>query len=127
RFDHLHRLDVEHRERRAARESVARLGIDDRAVATAVDDLTERGQRLEVKDGDATQYGWSCWRRVRRRDGADRVPRDVEAASDGIGVDVVRPTLAANARALEHLIHPAGRGLLCRRSRPFRLLRSAVT
>src|SRR5581483_5844659 len=85
-LDHLHRLDVEHRQvGMAARESMSGLGIDDRAVAAAVEDFAERLERLEIEYRRAARHRLARRSTVRRRYGANRIACDVQATTDGIG------------------------------------------
>ena len=65
-LDHLQRLRVEHRDRAAAREPMARLRIDRDAVAAGVGDFAHRRERVEVEDRDPAR---------RRGDGRRRVGR----------------------------------------------------
>jgi hypothetical protein len=50
RLDQLHRFGVEHRDRFATREAVARFGTDRRAISADTLNLTDRFERVEIED-----------------------------------------------------------------------------
>src|SRR6185369_17265628 len=81
RLEQLQGLRVEHRDGRpAARESVARLRVDGRAVSLRVgrrEDFANRIEVVEIEDGNPRGDSRPRGRRVSRRNGTHGTARDV--------------------------------------------------
>ena len=101
-LDQLHRFRVEHGDRPAAGESMTGFRIDGSPVAADTLDFTGRFERVEI------EYRQACGD-TRRRPAA---PRNVQAASGNISIDVVPVAFTTGLESLENFVWSRGRMLL---------------
>src|ERR1017187_6996243 len=87
-----------------AGEAVAGLRIDHTAIPSDARDLTGRLERVETEDRQPFRDLRHLGRRVRGSHRARRAARNTQAASGGVGVDVVPATFSANPSPLEHFV-----------------------
>ena len=89
-------LGVEHDHRVGAREAVSGLGIDRCSMPAIARNLAGRFQRIEIENRDLS--------------GVARA-HDIQTATGVVGVNIVKPAVAADFGRLENLVGSRGRSL----------------
>src|SRR6478672_11156703 len=94
-----------------ARDAVAGLRTDRRAVAADTRNLADLFQGVEVEDRQPFLDSRDCRGGISRSARADGVAGNVEASPFRLRVDVVPAALPANFRCLENFVRSGDRGL----------------